>query len=63
MYTNNGIWYSAVSSLAQLRNENPEDLDIKLDWETLLKSVKLEEISDKPIRGSATIQKIQVDKK
>lgn len=63
VYTNNGIWYSAVSSLAQLRNENPEDLDIKLDWETLLKSVKLEEISDKPIRGSATIQKIKVQKK
>ncbi len=63
VYANNGIWYSAVSSLAQLRNNNPEDLDIKSNWKTLLDSVKLEQISDKPIIGSATIKNIQVEKK
>lgn len=54
VYVENGIWYSAVSSLAQLRKNNPEDLELKSDWKALLDSVKLEEISEKPILGSAT---------
>jgi len=36
-----GIWYDTAANLAKLYREYPNDLDLKNDWETLLKSAKL----------------------
>jgi Domain of Unknown Function (DUF928) len=48
LYAENGIWYDAISTLAKLRRDLPQDLAIKQDWVDILKSVDLDELSDKP---------------
>lgn len=47
IYATNGIWYEAVSTLAQLRCSAPNDSTLASDWESLLKQVGLPEISGK----------------
>jgi hypothetical protein len=41
IYAEAGIWYDALSSLAQLRRSSPNDSTIAADWAELLKSVGL----------------------
>ncbi len=49
IYTNNGIWYDAVTSLARLRLQKPQDVSIEQDWSDLLKSVNLAKIANQPL--------------
>ena len=49
LYAANGIWYDALTSLAQLRSANPKDALLLRDWVNLLRSVGLEELASKPI--------------
>jgi Domain of Unknown Function (DUF928) len=57
LYAENGIWYDAISTLANLRRDLPQNLVIKQDWEDILKSVDLDELSNKPFfsNGSESI--------
>lgn len=48
-YATQGIWYDAVTSLAQQRLQKHNDPDLKQDWIDLLKSVNLNQIADRPI--------------
>jgi hypothetical protein len=50
-YAYQGIWYDAVTSLAQQRLQKPNDPDLKRDWFVLLssESMNLYEIGDRPI--------------
>ncbi|NJP11183.1 MAG: DUF928 domain-containing protein [Leptolyngbyaceae cyanobacterium RU_5_1] len=48
-YAEAGIWYDALSSLAQLRRSTPKDAAIATDWGDLLKSVGLSAIAEKPL--------------
>jgi hypothetical protein len=57
VYAANGIWYSAVNTLAKLIATNPQDSQLREEWEELLTSVNLTEIAKKPIIGSVTIKK------
>lgn len=41
LYAEAGIWYEALATSAQLRRTHPKDLKVRMDWWTLLKSVKL----------------------
>ena len=56
-YAKHGIWYDAVTGLAQLRLEQPENLTLKQAWNQLLsdRHVNLKEISSKQILGSVEI--------
>ncbi len=45
----NGIWYDAISELAQLRNAQPENSQLTQSWTELLQSVGLEKIATKPL--------------
>jgi hypothetical protein len=49
LYANNHIWHEALTSLAGLRRQNPEDDKLKEDWVTLLQSIDLNAIAQEPI--------------
>ncbi len=51
LYAGNGLWYEALSELASLRRQAPEDESLKADWENLLRDrdVRLEQIASEPI--------------
>ena len=53
-YAKHGIWYDAVTELAQLRLEQPENSTLKQAWNGLLsdRHVNLAEISSEPILGN-----------
>jgi hypothetical protein len=48
LYAENGLWYDALSTLAELRHDAPNDLAIMQDWTNILKSVDLGKLADKP---------------
>jgi Domain of Unknown Function (DUF928) len=48
LYAENGFWYDALSTLAELRRDQPQDLDIIQDWKNILKSVDLGKLANKP---------------
>lgn len=45
LYSSNGIWYDAVTALAQLRQQRPQDQDLASAWKQILDSVGLEAVS------------------
>jgi Domain of Unknown Function (DUF928) len=48
LYAENGFWYDALSTLAELRRDFPQDLAIRQDWINILKSVDLAPLVDRP---------------
>lgn len=48
IYAEHGFWYDALSTLAELRRERPQDLTIIQDWKNILKSVDLGKLADRP---------------
>lgn len=54
VYTKDGIWHEAVTSLARLRSKNPEDATLKEEWAKLLQSINLEAIAREPITSVLT---------
>ncbi|MFB2770973.1 DUF928 domain-containing protein [Pelatocladus sp. BLCC-F211] len=51
IYAENGIWYSALSELAQLRLDEPKNPMLIKDWANLLQDVGLADLASKPIVG------------
>lgn len=49
LYAENGIWFDAVTQLAQLRRRHPQAENYLTDWQKLLKDAGLEEFANKPI--------------
>lgn len=49
LYAANGIWYEAVTTLANLRRSYPQDTNLASDWASLLESVFLQNIAAEPI--------------
>lgn len=49
LYAANGIWYEALTTLANLRRTNPQDAKLTSDWASLLESVGLQNIGAEPI--------------
>ncbi|WP_333411701.1 DUF928 domain-containing protein [Microcoleus sp. T2B6] len=49
IYAQNGIWQDALSTLVAARRANPNDAELTADWESLLDSVKLNQIAKEPI--------------
>jgi hypothetical protein len=49
LYAVNGIWYDAITSLAELRLTNPQNEPLLAKWTTLLNSIGLEEIANQPL--------------
>lgn len=49
LYATNGIWYDALTTLAELRGANPEDATLLNDWVSLLHSVGLDALMNEPL--------------
>lgn len=49
IYAANGIWFDALTALGQLRLANSHDGSLAADWQSLLQSVKLENIAAFPL--------------
>ncbi|MEH2295635.1 DUF928 domain-containing protein [Nostoc sp.] len=49
IYAQNGIWYEALTILAQLRQKNPQDAALQGQWRNLLSSIHLDDIAAEPI--------------
>ncbi|MFB2894644.1 DUF928 domain-containing protein [Aerosakkonemataceae cyanobacterium BLCC-F50] len=49
IYAKAGIWYDALSNLAELRRRNPNDPMVIRDWQELLKSVGMEKLAQEPL--------------
>jgi Domain of Unknown Function (DUF928) len=48
LYAENGFWYDALSTLAELRRDRSQDLAILQDWKNILNSVDLGKLANKP---------------
>lgn len=48
-YSTAGIWFDALSTLAELRRATPSDPTLEKDWKNLLQSVGLETIASEPL--------------
>ncbi|MEH2193359.1 MAG: DUF928 domain-containing protein [Nostoc sp.] len=49
IYAQNGIWYEALTILAQLRQKSPKDTELQAEWQNLLASIDLDDIAAEPI--------------
>lgn len=49
IYHKAGIWHEALTTLAELRRQQPNDATLKEEWEQLLRSINLEAIAPEPI--------------
>ena len=49
IYAQNGIWYEALTILAQLHQKNPKDVALQTEWQNLLGSIHLDDIAAEPI--------------
>jgi hypothetical protein len=58
LYANaeNGLWYEALTSLAQLRLSYPQDEQLAKDWISLLESVDLADIAQKPLTSCCQLE-------
>jgi Domain of Unknown Function (DUF928) len=52
IYAKEGIWFDALTLLAQIRLSNSNDASVKEDWQSLLQSVNLGNISTAPLLNS-----------
>jgi hypothetical protein len=50
-YAGNGIWLDAVTTLADLRSTDPDNLLMAQDWADLLKAAGLQDLAQEPIVG------------
>lgn len=49
LYAKNGYWYDAITKLAQLRQQNPQDKELEAKWQDLLTSINLGDVAKQPI--------------
>jgi hypothetical protein len=49
IYAKHGIWHEALTILAHLRQQNPEDTALKAQWQDLLASIRLGNVAKEPI--------------
>ncbi|MDJ1171717.1 DUF928 domain-containing protein [Roseofilum sp. BLCC_M154] len=56
IYAESGIWHDALSAMAKLYNENPQNEAIASQWETLLRSVQLDAFANTPILSLSELQ-------
>lgn len=56
LYATEGIWYDALTTLAELRRSAPQDVLLAKDWADLLEAVSLDQISQKPLAQCCTLE-------
>lgn len=58
LYAEAGIWYEALTTSAQLRRTDPKNIKSRMDWWTLLKSVKLNTLASEQFIDCCTSEKV-----
>ncbi|MGK7900832.1 MAG: DUF928 domain-containing protein [Hormoscilla sp.] len=53
IYMQEGLWYEALKTLAELRRLHPDDSTLEAQWEKLLARVKLEHLAQQPVVNTA----------
>jgi hypothetical protein len=53
-YSEVGVWYEAVTALAELRRQNPQDAALKEEWDKLMQLIDLNAIAPEPITSMLT---------
>jgi Domain of Unknown Function (DUF928) len=48
IYASSGVWQDSLATLAQLRRANPQDNEVKGDWEDLLRWQNLDVVAHQP---------------
>jgi Domain of Unknown Function (DUF928) len=48
LYAENGLWYDALATLANLRLTQPQDTALNQDWQNLLDAIELGELASQP---------------
>jgi hypothetical protein len=56
IYAANGIWYEALTTLANLRRISPQDTKLASKWASLLESVGLQNLATEPIINCCQLQ-------
>ncbi|MFB2969233.1 DUF928 domain-containing protein [Aerosakkonema sp. BLCC-F183] len=54
LYAAAGIWQDSLTTLVELRRDNPEDSTLARQWQKLLKSVGLDPVVEKPLVDCCT---------
>lgn len=54
LYAQNGLWYDAIALMGDRYRQDPENAQIRQDWQDLLESVELPDIATKPLITVAT---------
>jgi Domain of Unknown Function (DUF928) len=49
IYAQEGIWFDSLTMLAQMRQKNPHDVSVASDWQSLLRSVNLDNVATAPL--------------
>ncbi|BAY19992.1 response regulator receiver modulated translation initiation factor IF-2 (plasmid) [Anabaenopsis circularis NIES-21] len=49
IYAKHGIWHEALTILAQMRQQNPQDARLETLWQDLLASIRLDNVAKEPI--------------
>lgn len=62
VYAANGIWHDALTTVGELRLDNPANIALKADWNNLLQSVDLANIAAQPILPCCTSTLEQVSR-
>ena len=55
----NGLWYDALSTLANLRSNQPQDPKLKQDWQNLLDSIDLGYLASQPFSNEQRSSQVQ----
>ncbi|MCC5636890.1 DUF928 domain-containing protein [Nostoc sp. CHAB 5844] len=58
LYAEAGIWHEALATSAQLRRTEPNNLRVRINWWTLLKSVKLTAVASEQFIDCCTSEKV-----
>ncbi len=56
VYARNGIWHEAIALLATLRRTNPNNADIRTEWQELINSIQLQNIAEAPLVQEVTVE-------
>ncbi|NEO48410.1 MAG: DUF928 domain-containing protein [Moorea sp. SIO4A3] len=56
VYAQEGLWFDALTTLAEVRLANPQDKRLAQDWADLLEQVGLKEIESKPLVDCCTAE-------
>ncbi|AFZ23944.1 protein of unknown function (DUF928) [Cylindrospermum stagnale PCC 7417] len=49
IYAQNGVWHEALTKLAELRQQYPQDLALQAEWQNLLASFQFDDVAAEPI--------------